>query len=169
MDKYQSEIPDHLPVEMAVAPDTRPYEHTHLHRAHHQQEEQTSKLAQHSLSPEKLGVVGYVKDVAGFVKDAVQERREHRRLRRSSASSTEETERIENNPRRKSSAEHITISAATTGSTKTQIATNERTPFAEAVTGLFPGVGENGPGCTHADELRSQMKHIHDEHSNKLL
>ncbi|KAI8874906.1 hypothetical protein K501DRAFT_289590 [Backusella circina FSU 941] len=167
MDKYQSEIPDHLPVDMAIAPDTRPYEHTHLHHARQRQEEgQTNKLAQHSLSPEKLGVVGYVKDVAGFVKDAVQGRREQKRLqRRSSASSTEEaSQRTEHNVRRKSSAEHITTTAATTGSTK-----NERTPFAEAVTGLFPGVGENGPGCTHADELRNQMKHINDEHSNKLL
>ncbi|GAA5797848.1 hypothetical protein HPULCUR_003244 [Helicostylum pulchrum] len=151
-----SDIPKHIPVDIAVAPENKPYERKHvIHTSSPQQQE--NKLAQHSLSPEKLGVVGYVKDVAGFIKDVVKERRH----RRNSASSIENNKEEQEKPRRRSSAEQ-----------------HHPTAFSDAVTGLFPGVNTigdvNASGCTHADELRSQMMHInndqqqHDTHRNLL-
>ncbi|KAI9360905.1 hypothetical protein BD770DRAFT_408739 [Pilaira anomala] len=162
---------------MAVAPDTKPFERKHvIHTNKATQGE--SKLAQHSLSPEKLGVVGYVKDVAGFVRDVVDERR-HRR-RSTSTSSVEEhnsnmiEERQEEKPRRRSSAEEQHHQHQQEQHQQQQ---QQSTGFADAVTGLFPGVNTignvNASGCTHADELRSQMMHINNEHqhdhNNKLL
>ncbi|KAG2229675.1 hypothetical protein INT48_007774 [Thamnidium elegans] len=148
---------------MAVAPENKPYERKHVIRTSSPQHHE-NKLAQHSLSPEKLGVVGYVKDVAGFVKDVVEERR-HRRSSASSIENNKEEEEEEEKirqekPRRRSSAEQ-----------------HHPTAFSDAVTGLFPGVSTigdvNASGCTHADELRSQMMHInndqqHDSNRNLL-
>ncbi|KAI7878494.1 hypothetical protein K492DRAFT_170762, partial [Lichtheimia hyalospora FSU 10163] len=78
-------MPEHLPVEMALAPEQKPYDHTHTIPREDlmtQEEKDRRKLASHSLSPEQLGVVGYVKDVAGFVKDAVKEARDKRAVQR---------------------------------------------------------------------------------------
>jgi hypothetical protein len=158
---------------MAIAPDRKPYEHTHvIHTSNNQNS--NNRLAQHSLSPEKLGVVGYVKDVAGFVKDVVHERQEKRAIaRRNSASSITTSEKNNDTTvpiaevaddareRRRSSAEHQIKSQQ-----------QQSTPFADAVTGLFPGVNTigdvNAAGCTHADELRGQMMHVNDrqQHDN---
>ena len=155
-----NDLPKHMPVDMALAPEQKPYARTHVvHTGNKPPSTEQNKLAQHILSPEKLGLVGYVKDVAGFVKDVVQERR-------SSASSvTEQHKTITQDvvpegekPRRRSSAEH-------------REAKQQGTPFAEAVTGLFPGVNSigdaNAAGCTHADELRSQMMHVNDNHQHE--
>ncbi|KAI8087692.1 uncharacterized protein B0P05DRAFT_594936 [Gilbertella persicaria] len=146
-----SELPNHMPVDMALAPNQKPYEHTHV--IHTPPVEHDHKLSQHSLSPEKLGLVGYVKDVAGFVKDAVHERREKRITRRNSATE-EERPKQEEKQRRRSSAEVP----------QEQVSVP---PLAGVVKGLFPGVETNAVGCTHADDLRTQMMHVNDDH--KLL
>ncbi|CAO3632365.1 unnamed protein product [Mucor hiemalis] len=166
----RDQLPKHLPVDMAIAPDQKPYQHTHvIHTSGTSPQSDKNKLAQHSLSPEKLGLVGYVKDVAGFVKDAVHERREKNAIaRRSSASSVTSVEKqdipvVEEKERRRSSAEHHPKPPSS--------------PFAEAITGLFPGVSSigdaNAAGCTHADDLRNQMmqvnEHQHDNSGRKLL
>jgi hypothetical protein len=170
----QNELPKHMPVDMAFAPDQKPYEHAYvIHTSKATSDE--NRLAQHSLSPEKLGVVGYVKDVAGFVKDVVHERRETR-ARRSSASSitsasdkhlteqeTATTGKEDGKQRRRSSAELVL---------QQQKEEKHPTRLADALTGLFPGVGnsnENAAGCTHADDLRNQMMHINNEDNNRRL
>ncbi|KAI8986514.1 hypothetical protein BDB01DRAFT_612315 [Pilobolus umbonatus] len=151
------ELPQHIPIDMAVAPDKKPYSHTHVI---HTNTEKKSKLAQHSLSPEKLGVVGYVKDVAGFIKDAIEERQEKRKSvgRRNSLSSIQVSEdtRPEERERRRSSSE-----------------VQDRT-LSDAVTGLFPGVAgmhdSTHVGCTHADDLRDQMMRMNEqENEHKLI
>ncbi|GAN09844.1 hypothetical protein MAM1_0297c09377 [Mucor ambiguus] len=175
--EQRNELPKHMPVDMALAPDQKPYEHTHvIHTSKSTSEE--NKLAQHSLSPEKLGVVGYVKDVAGFVKDVVHERRSARRSSASSITSASEKPLIEQETaagtgeekqRRRSSAEHVLQQQQKEQQQQRQPPTG----LAGAVTGLFPGVGtsnENAAGCTHADDLRSQMMHINnEENSRKVL
>lgn len=180
----KEDLPKHMSVDMAIAPDQKPYEHTHV--IHTQRgEEQQNKLAQHSLSPEKLGVVGYVKDVAGFVKDVVEDRRQKRataRRRRSVGSITDssrESEEEQTTERRRSSAEHHqTIQQLQQQhqqqQQQQQEAPSSPTRLADAVTGLFPGVGNSNhdapAGCTHADELRNQMMHINEQNdSSKLI
>ncbi|EPB85522.1 hypothetical protein PS15m_001893 [Mucor circinelloides] len=172
--EQQNELPKHMPVDMALAPDQKPYEHTHvIHTAKPTSDE--NKLAQHSLSPEKLGVVGYVKDVAGFVKDVVQERRSARRNSASSITSASDKPLIEQETaaageekqRRRSSAEHVLQEQR-----KEQQQQQHPSRLADAVTGLFPGVGnssENAAGCTHADDLRNQMMHINSEENNRKI
>jgi hypothetical protein len=166
----KQDLPKHMPVDMALVPDQRPYEHTHV--IHTQRsEEHHNKLAQHSLSPEKLGVVGYVKDVAGFVKDVVEDHRQKKAVatRRSSAGSVtdkpRQSEEQEATERRRSSAEHLPAIQQEVAASPTRLA--------DAITGLFPGVGNNNnnnndaaTGCTHADDLRNQMMHIN-EHSER--
>ncbi|KAG2208107.1 hypothetical protein INT47_010469 [Mucor saturninus] len=152
----KSNLPKHMPIDMAYAPEQNPYGRTRVIHTPPNGDEEQHKLAQHSLSPEKLGLVGYVKDVAGFVKDAVQERR-----RSNSVSSIEDKQEspksTEEKPRRRSLQ-------------PPQPPQQQHSAFSDAVTGLFPGVhtiGDvNASGCTHADELRNQMMHVHD---NKLL
>ncbi|KAI9478850.1 MAG: hypothetical protein EXX96DRAFT_483352 [Benjaminiella poitrasii] len=154
-----NELPKHMPVDMAFAPDQKPYDHA---RAIHATKRSTdeNRLAQHSLSPEKLGVVGYVKDVAGFVKDVVHERREKKSLaRRNSTSSTGSVER-RRRPRRSSS------SVAEDRIRQQQ--PQQHSLLADAVTGLFPGISHNDVGCTHAEELRHQMMHINEQHENSI-
>lgn len=153
----KNNLPKHMPIDMAYAPEQNPYERKRVIHTH-QNEDEEHKLAQHSLSPEKLGLVGYVKDVAGFVKDAVQERR-----RSNSVSSIEDKQESpkasEEKPRRRSLQP-----------SPSQQSQQQHSAFSDAVTGLFPGVNTigdvNASGCTHADELRNQMMHIND---NKLL
>jgi hypothetical protein len=149
-ERYENEIPKHMPVDMAIAPDQKPYKHTYVIRTNTPQE--PNKLAQHSLSPEKLGVVGYVRDVAGFVKDVVSDRREKKHQqqieRRNSTSSVnsvpEEPAKLEQQQQQQSQQQP------------------RRNSFADVVTGLFPGVSTT-TGCTHADELRSQMMQVNEQ------
>lgn len=149
----RNNLPKHVPIDMAYAPEQKPYDRTRVIHTNHEEEE--NKLSQHSLSPEKLGLVGYVKDVAGFVKDAVHERRRHRSNSVSSIEDKQEAPKVEEKPRRRSLE-----------------VTTPHSAFSDAVTGLFPGVNTigdvNAAGCTHADDLRNQMMHIND-HNNKLL
>ncbi|KAF1798575.1 hypothetical protein V8B55DRAFT_1524444 [Mucor lusitanicus] len=174
--EQRNELPKHMPVDMALAPDQKPYEHTHvIHTSKPASEE--NRLAQHSLSPEKLGVVGYVKDVAGFVKDVVHERRSARRSSASSVTSASDKPLIEQETaagtgeekqRRRSSAEHVLQQQQKEQQQQQQ----HPTGLAGAVTGLFPGVGnsnENAAGCTHADDLRNQMMHINSEENNRKI
>ncbi|KAK4515551.1 ER-derived vesicles protein erv29 [Mucor velutinosus] len=177
--EQRNELPKHMPVDMALAPDQKPYEHTHvIHTSKPTSEE--NRLAQHSLSPEKLGVVGYVKDVAGFVKDVVHERRSARRSSASSVTSASDKPLIEQETaagtgeekqRRRSSAEHVLQQQQKEQQQQKQ---QQQHPsgLAGAVTGLFPGVGnsnENAAGCTHADDLRNQMMHINSEENNRKI
>lgn len=145
----RNNLPKHMPIDMAYAPEQKPYDRARVIHV----EEEENKLARHSLSPEKLGLVGYVKDVAGFVKDAVQERRRHRSNSVSSVEQPQETP-VEEQPKPR----HQSLES------------HHNSAFSEAVTGLFPGVNTigdvNASGCTHADELRNQMMHVND---NKLL
>jgi hypothetical protein len=167
----KEDLPKHMSVDMALAPDQKPYEHTHVIHTQRSEEHQ-NKLAQHSLSPEKLGVVGYVKDVAGFIKDAVEDRHRKKTTRRSSAGSVTDTPRQseeESRERRRSSAEHLPV-------TQQPAEAPSPTRLADAITGLFPGVVNNNSdatvGCTHADELRNQMMHVNEQTSpngNKLV
>ncbi|KAL9544207.1 hypothetical protein PS6_008879 [Mucor atramentarius] len=162
--EQQNELPKHMPVDMALAPDQKPYEHTHvIHTAKPTSDE--NKLAQHS----------YVKDVAGFVKDVVQERRSARRNSASSITSASDKPLIEQETaaageekqRRRSSAEHVLQEQR-----KEQQQQQHPSRLADAVTGLFPGVGnssENAAGCTHADDLRNQMMHINSEENNRKI
>ncbi|OBZ87937.1 hypothetical protein A0J61_04018 [Choanephora cucurbitarum] len=165
--RQDSELPGHVPVDMALAPDRKPYNHTHVIHTPHVQSDH--KVAQHSLSPEKLGLVGYVKDVAGFVKDVMHEQREKKQLaRRSSTTSIEEQQQQE---RRRSS--DVSTSMSMDAVQPTAIASSaptSPTPLAGAVSALFPGVSEtNVVNCTHADDLRNQMMHANDHEHQKLL
>ena len=146
------EIPEHIPPQMALAPEQRPYEQPHTIRREDFEEESDvnrANLAKHSLSPEQLGVVGYVKDVAGFVKDAVKEGRAHRKA--SKGSSTMSSSPPDEHPRGKRIEDSGTLSASPPPERRSP------TPLAEAVTSLFPGIDPAGSGCTHADELRHNL------------
>lgn len=157
-ERYESELPKHMPVDMAIAPDQKPYNHTYIIHTP-KDEQQQNKLAQHSLSPEKLGVVGYVKDVAGFVKDVVNDRREKRQHKQ------QEQQQIE---RRNSDSSVHSANAIEDNNAPRRNSTNSNphnTPFIDAVTGLFPGVNTaaTAGGCTHADELRNQMMQVNEQ------
>lgn len=174
-----------MPVEMAIAPDQKPYEHTHIiHTSSKRQDH--NKLSQHSLSPEKLGVVGYVKDVAGFVKDVVDDRREKKALAAASSSKGATTQQ---GGRRRNSIDAPPATTVTDKNQKSTIdvpvadvvdekqrrrssAEQQSTAFADVVTGLFPGVSSigdvNAHGCTHADELRSEMMHVNEREAAML-
>ncbi|KAI8358560.1 hypothetical protein BD560DRAFT_335081 [Blakeslea trispora] len=165
--RQDSELPGHMPVDMALAPNQKPYNHTHVVHTPHVQKDH--KASQHSLSPEKLGLVGYVKDVAGFVKDVVYEQREKKQLaRRSSSTSIEEQQQQE---RRRSSAVSTNMPMdAVQPTAMASSAPASPTPLAGAVSALFPGVSEaNTVSCTHADDLRNQMMHANDHEHQKLL
>ncbi|KAF7725101.1 hypothetical protein EC973_000427 [Apophysomyces ossiformis] len=143
-------FPEHIPVDMALAPQQHPFGQTHKIRPQHIEEDQRH-VSRHSLSPEKLGVVGYVKDVAGFVKDAVYEARDRTSTKR--RSSQEEKERQER------------ASSAPLPEQQSKPAEPERarSPLVEAVTGLFPGIGDPHAAvkCTHTEELRNDMVQFH--------
>ncbi|KAI9492646.1 hypothetical protein BDB00DRAFT_827514 [Zychaea mexicana] len=169
------EIPEHIPAQMALAPEQRPYEQTHTIRRQDFEDDGTHRnsLAKHSLSPEQLGVVGYVKDVAGFVKDAVQERRVNKKANKASASLSSspppsEERRGRVNGSRSNSSNQAPASPAISSSPEGR----ESTPLAEAVTSLFPGLDPSAAGCSHADELRHDLMRTHSRDSNdssKLL
>lgn len=159
-DNSQDNIPEHLPVPMALAPEQKPYSHTHVIRrkdvaANVEDKQHAHNLSKHSLSPEHLGVVGYVKDVAGFVKDAVQEAKDKRR--RSSQSSEQQAETNSHAPQTQPAAiQSIQQANEILGTSPSD---RSRSPLAEAVTGLFPGLDPNAHSCTHADEIRHQLPH----------
>ncbi|OZJ06271.1 hypothetical protein BZG36_00770 [Bifiguratus adelaidae] len=72
----------------AIAPVHDPLSHPHkVSLATSNEDEPRSHL--HSLSPEKLGVVGYIKDVGGFVKDLVHDRKVARQQKRKQDYETE--------------------------------------------------------------------------------
>jgi hypothetical protein len=181
MDNHEArnELPKHMPVEMAVAPDRKPYEHTHIIHTSSSGQNDHNKLAQHSLSPEKLGVVGYVKDVAGFVKDVVDDRREKKALVASRRRNSSSASSSESNARTTSSNQTIDVPVADIPDEKQRRRSSaehhhHNTAFADAVTSLFPGVSSIGDvnehgGCTHADELRSQMMHVNDQQETSMM
>lgn len=152
-------MPEHLPVQMALAPEQRPYDHTHTIPREDlmtQEEKDRRKLASHSLSPEQLGVVGYVKDVAGFVKDAVKEARDKRAVQQRRRSSEPAAAVAPASPSQRSSTE-APPSPAATPSQQQQQQQQSPSALAEAVTGLFPGLDPHAHGCSHADELRHEL------------
>lgn len=154
-------IPSHIPVDMAVAP-----EHDTLSRHHVVKAPSTStpNKRYHTLSPEKLGVVGYVKDVAGFVTDYVQDTRERRRHSRDSASP--ERQRTVAEPTF-SPSENDTVRerrSSTQEVAEEEAARKPRSPLAHVVGQLFPGIhpAEQEHPCIHADEIRSEMMRTQD-------
>lgn len=155
------DIPDHIPVDAALAPEQRPFEHTRkLRREDLAKEETGSRLAKHSLSPEQLGVVGYVKDVAGFVKDAVHEARERKNHQRQLSDEEAEQQRQKHHPAGATPIPRATQNQADDRMSSQSPSSASKSPLAEAVTGLFPGLDPHGsPSCTHADELRSELRH----------
>ncbi|KAG2225451.1 hypothetical protein INT45_010087 [Circinella minor] len=162
------EIPEHLPAQMALAPEQRPYENSPS--VNQKDFEQTShNIANHSLSPGELGIVGYVKDVACFVKDAVQERRMNKKTtnNKSPSSSLSTSPPTEDHHHRKRGS--IEGSSATNNDTRRLSSSpgehREPTPLAEAITNLFPGIDPNRAGCTHADELRHDLMRTHSRES----
>ncbi|CDS08899.1 hypothetical protein LRAMOSA10260 [Lichtheimia ramosa] len=166
-------MPEHLPVQMALAPEQRPYDHTHTISREDlmtQEEKDRRKLASHSLSPEQLGVVGYVKDVAGFVKDAVKEARDKRAVQRRRSSEPAATAA---SPSQRSSTE--VPPPASPSQQQQQHRTSSPSALAEAVTGLFPGLDPHAAGCSHADELRHELmqsnsrESSHDTTANRFM
>ncbi|KAG0169953.1 hypothetical protein DFQ28_007092 [Apophysomyces sp. BC1034] len=139
-------FPDRITMDMALAPQQHPFGQTHKIRPHNIEEDQ-HHVSQHSLSPEKLGVVGYVRDVAGFVKDVVHEARDRKsKIRRSSQDEEETPVRAASAPPPEQTSKPIETERA-------------RSPLVEAVTSLFPGVGDPNAAvkCTHTEELRNDM------------
>ncbi|KAI8144124.1 hypothetical protein BJV82DRAFT_608380 [Fennellomyces sp. T-0311] len=148
------EIPVHIPPQMVLAPEQRPYEQTHIIRREDFEDDEVnrSNLSRHSLSPEQLGVVGYVKDVAGFVKDAVQTSRANKKASKESSTMSSSPP-----PERRSRTIESSSSSSSTLSASPPPERRTPTPLAEAVTNLFPQVDPTGSGCTHADELRHDL------------
>lgn len=150
------DIPQHIPVQAAVAPEQKPYQQKHIVRTPSispPPPKSERRISQHSLSPEKLGVVGYVKDVAGFVKDVVQDRKEKKNHKETGEKLIEGHEEERKTPRSPSPEP-----------AQQQQQQHKSTPLAEAVTGLFP----IDHGCIHADDLRQQMMQVN-EQERKLL
>lgn len=177
-----NDLPEHIPVDMAAAPNAHPYKPTNKHILQRQPSPTHHQHGQHSLSPEQLGVVGYVRDVAGFVKDTVNDIREDRQRRRSSdtaAAAQVEDEAVNRGPKQEDVA-----TTSPPPSAHQQLASS---PLANVVTGLFPGISGSGqqqqqqslhttgsppPPCTHADalrqDLREQLQHSSDK-EHRLL
>ncbi|CAO3642769.1 unnamed protein product [Cunninghamella echinulata] len=175
-DKY--ELPKHIPIDMGIAPTKQPYEHHTLHTSDQQQQQQQenelSHLSRHSLSPEKLGVVGYVKDVAGFVKDAVHDVKQQRQTKKS----IHEKEKEDNHQRHLQEQEQQQPQHPPTSPQPipNNHPTQHSTPLADAVTSLFPGIGNSpnhtstSPPCTHAEALReNMMEQINYSKEHRLL
>ncbi|KAI8096182.1 uncharacterized protein BX664DRAFT_54099 [Halteromyces radiatus] len=162
------DMPKHIPVDMGMAPRAHPYEQHHIHTR-----QDRPSHRQHSLSPEQLGVVGYVRDVAGFVKDTMHDIRETHQRRRSE--DEEEHKRLieqQQQPQQQSQRESPPPPA------QQQLTS---TPLANVVTGLFPGIAQSPPlqasspppACTHADalrqDLREQLQHTSSDKEHRLL
>ncbi|KAI9243723.1 hypothetical protein BDA99DRAFT_529878 [Phascolomyces articulosus] len=158
------EIPEHLPAQTALAPEQQPYENTRTVR---QQdfEHESHNIANHSLSPSELGVVGYVRDVACFVKDAVKERRMHRKENHNNNSAPMSTSPPPMDHRGRITESTPKSPTPSNLSSSPGEQAREPTPLAEAVTNLFPGLDPHAVGCTHADELRHDLMRTHSRES----
>ncbi|CAO3613219.1 unnamed protein product [Cunninghamella blakesleeana] len=175
------ELPKHIPIDMGVAPMKQPYEQQHT--LHIGQESNESHLAQHSLSPEKLGVVGYVRDVAGFVKDAVHDvkQKHHSKNHQEQITNTNNTNNNTNNNNNDNNNDNNDHQQENNLSTTTSIAPqsipnqHQSTPLADVVTSLFPNIGNSpkdnaSPPCTHAESLReNMMEQMHYSKEHRLL
>ncbi|KAI8069673.1 hypothetical protein BC940DRAFT_297256 [Gongronella butleri] len=187
------DIPKHIPVDAGLAPDQDPYRPRKQH-ADDRPSERTH-MSDHSLSPEKLGVAGYVRDVAGFVRDAVHDIHDQRQQKKHDKSVThgdQDQLSDDRSPRNNdatvatgstsSTAEPIPTAGATvqahanaTTDTADKNATSPHgSPLADVVTSMFPGISpSNTPGCTHADALRhdmmDQMDQMHRHKENRLV
>ncbi|KAH8548068.1 hypothetical protein BGW37DRAFT_431486 [Umbelopsis sp. PMI_123] len=155
-------IPSHIPVDMAVAP-----EHDTLSRHHIVRAPPTStqgKRHQHTLSPEKLGVVGYVKDVAGFVTDYVHDTRERRRKSKDTASPEQHPAVTEPRSPTQESDKQIGRRSSTQETSEDEAVQQPKSPLAHAVGQLFPGIhaSDQDHSCVHADEIRSEMMRTQD-------
>ncbi|SAL95750.1 hypothetical protein [Absidia glauca] len=177
-----NDLPEHIPVDMAAVPNAHPYKPTNKHIPQRQPSPTHHQHGQHSLSPEQLGVVGYVRDVAGFVKDTVNDIREDRQRRRSSDAAAAAAQ-IEDEAGNKTPKQEDVVTTSPPPSAHQQLASS---PLANVVTGLFPGISGSGqqqqqqslhttgspPPCTHADalrqDLREQLQHSSDK-EHRLL
>ncbi|KAI7866751.1 hypothetical protein BDF14DRAFT_1809530 [Spinellus fusiger] len=150
--KERSDFPSHLPVEMALAPQDNPYRQKISTRNPGSVKEASQKnphgLAQHTLSPEKLGVTGYVKDVAGFVKDVIYQVWD--KPEKNEDQEDQHTNKLLECTSDVLSPQEIPISNSPT---------HPKSPLVETVISLFPGVGSpHIPGCDHADMLRNDLR-----------
>ncbi|KAL0078170.1 hypothetical protein J3Q64DRAFT_1757219 [Phycomyces blakesleeanus] len=171
------DLPDHIPIDAAMVPQTDPYKQSHRIKSptaaavlEQNAHSSSHDLSQHSLSPEKLGVTGYVRDVAGFVKDAayqVIDHVEHSKktpIHGSEKPLSPSTGAIEHDNNYSSQNIPIPDSHKKDHQHTTSLSplhTQPRSPLADAVTGLFPGIDEHGHGCQHADTLRREMRTQH--------
>ncbi|KAG2178646.1 hypothetical protein INT44_001799 [Umbelopsis vinacea] len=156
-------IPPHIPVEMAVAPEHNPLSRHHIVKAPPTSTQ--GKRHQHTLSPEKLGVVGYVKDVAGFVTDYVQDSRERRRKSKDASSSEQRSGITEPlSPSQESNKQFERRSSTQETAEDEAAARQPKSPLAHAVGQLFPGIhaSDQDHACVHADEIRSEMMRSQD-------
>ncbi|KAI9319031.1 hypothetical protein BX666DRAFT_1922424 [Dichotomocladium elegans] len=162
----ESQLPEHLPPQMALAPEQRPYDHPHVIRPEEEDDDGDNEekrhrrnMASHSLSPEHLGVAGYIKDVAGFVKDAYQTARDRtaakQRARRASQDASQERQHLSQ------SSDVSSRPVAPPSSSSSSSPPRSSSPLAEAVTGLFPGLDPHAQACSHADELRHDLMRPH--------
>ena len=164
------EIPEHLPAQMALAPEQRPYEDSlSVDQKDFEQSSHHISNHNHSLSPEQLGIVGYVKDVACFVKDTVQERRMNKKTTdNKSPSSTLPTSPSTEQHYHRNRGSVEGSSGANNDARSLSSSPGERrepTPLAEAVTNLFPAIDPNRASCTHGDELRHDLMQTHSRES----
>ncbi|CAO3598260.1 unnamed protein product [Absidia cylindrospora] len=164
-----------------------PYEHHSVYPPKQPQQPQQQQHHQHILSPEQLGVVGYVKDVAGFVKDTVQDIRENRQRRRSSSEEANRQRQVENSTEQTEATSTTTPqSVSPPPPAQQQLASSS---LATIATGMFPGISGSGqqqqqqqqqqlplgtsPPCTHAEalrqDLREQLQHSSSEKEHRLL
>ncbi|KAI8374589.1 uncharacterized protein BYT42DRAFT_576883 [Radiomyces spectabilis] len=151
-DRKDDILPAHIPVDMAIAPDQQPY-HTHVIHSptcEPPEEDSSPRLAQHTLSPEKLGVTGYVKDVVGFVKDAVYDARDQKHRKSGQQGQASEQPHF------------IPAGAAEPAVLAPAQAPRESSPLVDTVIGLFPHLGDDkAAACTHAEQLRNDMMQTH--------
>ncbi|KAI9012567.1 hypothetical protein CLU79DRAFT_709175 [Phycomyces nitens] len=149
--KTNDVLPEHIPIDMAMAPQVDPYKQTHKIQSPNI-DQSSHDLSQHSLSPEKLGVAGYVKDVAGFVKDAAYQVFEHVEHGKDKKGTLESPTSVSSSPK------SVPILPVAHSHQEQSSHTQARSPLAEAVTSLFPGIDEHGHGCEHAESLRREMR-----------
>jgi len=156
-------VPSHIPIDMAIAP-----EHDTLSRHHIVKAPPTStqnKRHQHTLSPEKLGVVGYVKDVAGFVSDYMQDSRERRRQSKDASAAEQQQRSItDSTSPSPESDKNVERRSSTQETSEEEVVQKPKSPLAHAVGQLFPGLhpSEQDHPCVHVDEIRSEMMRTQD-------
>ncbi|ORX60716.1 hypothetical protein DM01DRAFT_1332838 [Hesseltinella vesiculosa] len=154
---------------MGLAPDPDPY--IRQQKALKSGQERTH-MADHSLSPEKLGVVGYVKDVAGFVRDTIHDIRDQRQQKHQDKAIQDRRTSVDNE--KSTSPPPQDITHAQGKDIPAKVSKTASTPLADMVTGMFPGISQSSPpGCTHADALRhdlsDQMNKLHGSKESRLM